>query len=126
MAAPTTCGAATAVTAPAVSQGRVLPTGQQSWWAVTFPNENGLCGKHYQIVLVNNGNPIFMNVFQNCTNTGVSCNAPSDAMSNYTTWDWTNSGANCTQAYPTTFFVEVVATASVGTCMDYSVISFIQ
>ena len=53
-------------------------------------------------------------------------NGPGDPASNYTTWTWTNSGNNCTQAYPTTFYVKITALASTGTCMDFSIVAFVQ
>jgi len=105
-------------------QGRTLPYATNEWYAITFANENGSCGNHYRINLFNNGNPIFMNVFQNCSNAGVTCNAVGDAGSNYTQWDWTNSGAYCTQSYPTTFYVQVVPTSNSLSCLDYSLVAF--
>jgi hypothetical protein len=116
----------TAVNAPAVVSGRVLPTSAAEWWQITFPSENGSCGKHYVVNLVTNGNPVGMTVAQNCSGTTVSCNAGGDVATNYVTWDFTNSGNTCTQGYPVTYYVQVLATGSAGTCMDYSLVAFVQ
>jgi hypothetical protein len=126
LSAGASCGAATTVSVPGSANGRVLPASAQEWYQLTFPSEAGTCGLHYRITLINNGNPVVMKVFQNCSGSAVSCDAGGDVASGYTTWEWTNSGAYCTQGYPTTFFVQVFATGSAGTCMDYSLVAFFQ
>jgi hypothetical protein len=115
------CGA-DLVSSPAVVSGRMLGATTQ-WLAVSFPNENGKCGEDYTLQLVNNGNPIVMNVYQNCSLTGVSCDAAGDVGSNYTTWQMGNDGSQCTVTYPSTFYVQVVATGTATSCMDFSVVS---
>jgi hypothetical protein len=120
-----TCGNATAVTAPGVTTGRMLGETQQ-WFAVTFPNDTGKCGKVYTIQLVPNGTPVVMNVNQNCTGTGVACNAAGDAASNYMVWEFNDNGLDCTQQYPLTFYVQVLSLGSGPTCMDYSIVAFAQ
>lgn len=122
----TTCPGA-AVGSPSVTQGRLLGA-TSNWYAVSFPNENTVCGQHYQLVLTNNGNPIQMTVFQNCSYANVTCGG-GEAASGYTTWTWNNlagAGTNCLQTYPTTFFVQVFSTGNAPTCMDYTLTAFIQ
>jgi hypothetical protein len=99
--------------------------GGANWHAITFPSFAGSCGLHYKLVLTNNGNPIRMTVSQNCASTNVTCGG-GEASTNYTTWEWTNSGAQCTQTYPTTFHVLVSTIGSAATCMDYTLSAFVQ
>jgi hypothetical protein len=128
----TSCGAAAAVNVPAGPavqvKGRLLGVAS-NWYKVTFPSENGKGGLHYQIILSNNGNPVVMTVFQNCTNTSVTC-AATEGMSGYTSWDWSNNGTTAmsqyTQTYPVTYYVQVTPTGSASTCMDYTITAFVE
>jgi hypothetical protein len=125
----------TAAAAPDVVQGRLLGA-TKDWYAFTFPSDNGVGGPHYTIELTNNGNPIVMTVYQNCTGTDVVCSGAEPA-SGYTVWQWDNSGvltpppgdgqpSTYTQTYPTTYYVEVYSTGSAATCMDYTLTTFYQ
>jgi hypothetical protein len=111
----------TTVTAPAVITGRILPATDLDWFAVTFPSEAGNCGKHYSLQLVANGNPIAMTVQTSCS-APVTCGG-GETSATYTTWEWTNSGGQCTQASPTTYFVKVAATGSATSCADYTIVA---
>jgi hypothetical protein len=104
--------------------------GAQQWYQVTFPNENGKCGLHYTILLETDGNPVAMTVYTNCTSSTVTCGG-AEASTNYTVWDWSNSDPGfatpqCTDTYPTTFYVEVVATGSAATCMGYTLTTYVE
>jgi hypothetical protein len=125
------CGATTALTAPGSAAGRILPVGQSNWYAFTFPSFNGSCGKHYTITLQNAGNPIEMNVFQNCSGSAMTCNTAGDVTTNYAKWEWNNNPSSgtspqCTETIPTTVYVQVSAIGSSPTCMDYSLSVFSQ
>jgi hypothetical protein len=127
------CSGAVLVTAPAEIAGRILPPlSTQQWYQVTFPNESGRCGAVYQIELVNDGNPIAMTVYQNCTGTGVACGG-GEPTSGYTSWQLNNSDTGfapppppllpaCTDTSPTVYDVEVFATGAATTCMDYTLV----
>ena len=120
------CAAATVqVVSPLVIVNERLLGAPASWWVFTFPSDAGSCGMHYTIDLSTNGNPLAMTVFENCAGTDVSCTG-TESTTGYTTWNWTNSGMDCTQAYPTTYYVEVFSTASGTTCMDYTLTAVAQ
>ncbi len=102
-----------------------LLSGPSTWYSFAFPSDAGVCGTHYQIVLTANGNPIQMEVFQNCGGTNVTCGV-AESTTGYTSWQWTNSGLDCTQTYPTTFDVEVFATGSGSTCMDFTLTAYFE
>ena len=76
-----------------------------------------------------------MTVYQNCTSgsgsTAVVCGGGEATSASYTLWDWSNSDPGvtlpqCTDTYPTTFFVEVTSTASAATCMDYTLTAYVE
>jgi hypothetical protein len=118
----------TAASAPDVVQGRLLGA-STDWYAFTFPSDNGVHGIHYTIQLTNNGNPIVMTVFENCSSTLVACGG-GESSTGYTEWQWDNLGtftpSQFTQTYPTTFYVQVFTTGNATTCMDYTLTTFYQ
>jgi hypothetical protein len=133
----TTCSGGTVVNVvagPAVqTKGRLLGVSSE-WYAITFPSENAKGGLHYQIILSNNGNPLAMTVFQNCSGnnggTSVACGG-GEGSAGYTSWDWSNNGTMATmdqytQTYPTTYYVQVSSTGSSSTCMDFTITAFVE
>ena len=85
---------------------------------------------HYTISLTNNGNPIAMTVYTNCSNATVACGG-GEPTTGYTQWQWSNSDTGysspqCTDTYPTTFYVEVFGTGTATTCMDYTLTTAVQ
>jgi hypothetical protein len=71
-----------------------------------------------------------MTVYTNCSNTTVTCGG-GEATSKYTVWDWSNNDpgfapAQCTDTYPTTFYVEVTSTAAATTCMSYTLTAYVE
>jgi len=126
-----TCGGV-ALAVPGTASGTILPeppATTQQWYTVTFPSEAGKCGLHYTISLNNNANPIAMTVFTNCTGSGVTCGG-GEPTTGYQTWTWSNSGTTgnpqCTDTYPTVFYVEVFGTGAATTCMNYTLTTSVQ
>ena len=44
----------------------------------------------------------------------------------YTDWTWNNAGPQCSQSYPTTYYVQVFSNGTAATCMDFTLTAFIQ
>jgi hypothetical protein len=71
-----------------------------------------------------------MTVYTNCSSTTVTCGG-GEPSTGYNLWEWSNSNPGeptptCTDTYPTTFYVEVFSTGPATTCMDYTLVTYVE
>jgi hypothetical protein len=123
------------------TSGNILGSTDVDYYMFTFSQYS--CSFNPKVVLTNNGNPIFMEVFSACSSgAGSGSTACSEggnsATGNYTSWEFTYSGGsgNCYDTgpidpfpyyygaflnpFPTTVYVKVYGTGNNTSCMAYT------